>query len=157
MTQDVQAEHLALLKEPWEWRKALRRANLPASGLRVGLALIDEFANRESGACFPSYEATGIDLVADPDLAMEMDVAVKILFDGMERGSFTTKGFNDFIDDLDESNDLDLAEYRAARKIINGTDKADPIAGYALTFEAALREAGYQEKAVAGVPSQGQR
>ncbi|HEV7434615.1 MAG TPA: peptidoglycan-binding protein [Pseudorhizobium sp.] len=90
-------------------------------------------------------EVTGVDLVADPDQAMEMPIAVKILFDGMERGSFTTKGFNDFIDNLDESDDLDRAEYKAARKIINGTDKADLIAGYALAFEGALREAGYQE------------
>ncbi|MCF6370688.1 peptidoglycan-binding protein [Rhizobium halophilum] len=98
-------------------------------------------------------EVTGVDLVADPDRAMEMPIAVKILFDGMERGSFTSKGFNDFIDELDESDALDRAEYKAARKIINGTDKADVIAGYALAFEGALRQAGYQEKVTERAPA----
>lgn len=86
---------------------------------------------------------TGLDLINHPELAMEPEVAVKILFDGMEHGSFTGKGFNDFIDELDESDALDRAEYKAARKIINGTDKADLIADYAIAFEHALRNAGY--------------
>lgn len=91
---------------------------------------------------------TGIDLVAAPDRAMEMPVAVKILFDGMEKGTFTGLGFNSFIDGLDESDDLDRAEFRAARKIINGKDKADLIAGYALSFERALRNAAYLPVAI---------
>lgn len=86
---------------------------------------------------------TGVDLINHPEYAMVPSVALKILFDGMEHGSFTGKGFNDFIDELDESDDLDRAEYKAARKIINGTDKADLIADYAIKFEHALRNAKY--------------
>lgn len=86
---------------------------------------------------------TGVDLINHPEYAMVPSVAVKIMFDGMEHGSFTGKGFNDFIDELDESDDLDRAEYKAARKIINGVDKADLIADYAIKFEHALRNAKY--------------
>lgn len=146
---------IARLEKAWKSRK-LKWVKTPywrkdrdgKSWLGRGLVQLTHKVNYEKMS-----KMTGIDLVADPDRAMEMDVAVKILFDGMERGSFTTKGFNDFIDDLDESDDLDRAEYRAARKIINGTDKADLVAGYAIAFEAALREAGYQGKAVAGAPA----
>jgi len=57
MTQEIRDGHLAIVQAPWKWREALRRYDLPASALRVGLALIDEFANRETGALFPSFEA----------------------------------------------------------------------------------------------------
>lgn len=99
----------------------------------------------------PNYEKmskiTGIDLVANPELAMRPDVALKILFDGMMLGSFTGGKFASYIDDIDESDDLDRAEYRAARKIINGTESADLIAGYAILFERALRASGYDDGA----------
>ncbi|MBP1856845.1 helix-turn-helix domain-containing protein [Rhizobium herbae] len=51
------AQHRALSKTPWRWRKGLRQVDLPASALRVGLALTDEFLNASSGRCFPSLEA----------------------------------------------------------------------------------------------------
>lgn len=39
---------------------------------------------------------TGIDLVADPARAMEMEVAVAILFAGMEKGLFTGRRLADY-------------------------------------------------------------
>lgn len=54
---DSKAIHEELTRSPYEWRTALRKAGLPASGLVVGLALVDEFLNRKDGRCFPSYEA----------------------------------------------------------------------------------------------------
>lgn len=72
-------------------------------------------------------------LVTSPELAMMPTVAAAILFEGMEGGWFTGR-------DLDETiiGEPEYAEFVAARRIINGTDRADLIAGYAKTFLAAL-------------------
>jgi predicted chitinase len=78
----------------------------------------------------------GVDLVKDPSKALELSTAVKILFVGMELGSFTGKSLSDYISD-------GRADYEGARRIVNGTDKAALIAGYAKAFEKALCDAGY--------------
>lgn len=85
----------------------------------------------------------GADLVAHPDLLLEWEFALPALFLGMEKGIYTGKDLDDFIDAKDESDTEDLREYRAARAIVNGSDKADKIAHLALTFERGLREANY--------------
>ena len=72
--------------------------------------------------------------VANPDLALSPAVAVRIMFDGMAQGWFTGKKLSDFILG-------GLCSYEGARRIINGTDRAAECAGYARTFEAALRAA----------------
>jgi putative chitinase len=87
----------------------------------------------------------GIDLVGKPDLALQPKHAARILFEGMREGWFTGQDLDAYIDQLDEADAEDLREYRNARRIINGTDKADQIAGHALAFEKALRTAGYSE------------
>lgn len=84
---------------------------------------------------------TGHDLVANPDLALDPDIALTTLFVGMEEGWFTSKDLDDFIDPA-ESDD-DLHEYVCARKIINGTDKATTIGRIAEAFEEALEAASY--------------
>lgn len=73
----------------------------------------------------------GVDMVKKPDLALELRYAVPILFIGMERGLFTGR---DWFKDLHENPD-----YKNARRMINGTDRAALIAGYAKKFEEALR------------------
>ncbi len=85
----------------------------------------------------------GIDLINNPDKAMEPALSVRILFDGMEHGWFTGKALGDFIDLVDESDDEDLREYVAARRIVNGTDRQLEIGKLALIFEAALAAAKY--------------
>lgn len=86
-----------------------------------------------------NYEAmsalTGIDLVADPGRAMQMDVAVAILIEGMRRGSFTGKRLDDYFG-------LRRTDWAGARRIINGTDLAELVATYGRTFAEALRLAG---------------
>ncbi|MBX5227827.1 hypothetical protein HJC06_15640 [Rhizobium sp. NLR9b] len=83
-----------------------------------------------------NYEAmsvlTGIDLVADPDRAMEMEAAVTILIEGMLQGSFTGHKLADHLNATTE-------DWVNARRIVNGTDRAEKLAGYALAFHAALR------------------
>jgi hypothetical protein len=79
----------------------------------------------------------------DPDKLLEWEYALPALFVGMETGLYTGKDLDDYIDDLDESDDEDLREYIASRRIVNGTDKAREIGKMALKFEGALTLAGY--------------
>lgn len=73
----------------------------------------------------------GVDLVGKPDRAAEPEVAAKVLWEGMIRGTFTGKNLADYINDGG-------VDYVGARRIVNGTDRDDLIAGYARQFEAAL-------------------
>lgn len=73
-----------------------------------------------------------LDLVNDPELALKPEVAVKIMILGMKQGWFTGKRLSDYIDQSKK-------DYVNARRIINGTDKAQLVASYAETFEKALR------------------
>lgn len=73
-----------------------------------------------------------IDLVADPKIALQPEVAVKIMIAGMKKGMFSGEKLSDYIYQSKK-------DYVNARRIINGTDKAKLIAGYAETFEYALR------------------
>lgn len=84
-------------------------------------------------------EILGIDLIGNPDLALVPENAVRIMFEGMERGWFTAKSLDDYIDEIDEPDSEDLREYKEARRIINGTDKATTIGNLSLVFERALR------------------
>lgn len=82
----------------------------------------------------------GVDLISNPDKAMEPEVAVKILFEGMLEGWFTGKKLTDYIDGVKESDEDDLKEFKLSRKIINGNDKALEIAKIALKIDRALRK-----------------
>ncbi len=83
----------------------------------------------------------GIDLVGNPELALDPEVSVRILVEGSMLGSFTGKKLADFIDNVDESDEEDLREYIQARRVINGLDRAETIGKSALVFEKALRAA----------------
>ena len=77
-------------------------------------------------------EVTGIDLVAQPDRAMEMAPAVAILIEGMLRGSFTSHRLSDHLNEEKE-------DWVNARRIVNGTDRAEKLAEYGRAFLAAIR------------------
>lgn len=79
----------------------------------------------------------GVDLVANPALASRLDHAVTILIDGMMLGTFTGRALPQYVAG-------DRKDYVNARRVVNGTDRASLIAGYAAAFERALREAGYR-------------
>ncbi|MFI5157686.1 MAG: glycoside hydrolase family 19 protein [Sphingobacteriales bacterium] len=65
----------------------------------------------------------GIDLVDHPELALQTDYAAAILVIGMKLGNFTGKSLNNYF--TGTTNDP-----VNARRIINGTDCAQLIAGY---------------------------
>jgi putative chitinase len=73
----------------------------------------------------------GVDLVHHPEKALDLNVATKVLFVGMTRGIFTTKKFADYF-----NNNAD--DWVNARRIINGKDKANLIAGYGKQYYAAI-------------------
>lgn len=73
----------------------------------------------------------GLPLYTQPDLALRYDVAYKIMSYGMTHGTFTGVALRRYINE-------GKTEYQNARKIINGTDKADLIAGYASAIEQML-------------------
>ena len=79
-------------------------------------------------------ELLGEPLFDDPDLAMRPDIACKIMFEGMIRGTFTGKKLADYFSDA--ANDP-----RNARRIINGTDRAEEIAVLHKEFLKAIRSA----------------
>ena len=63
----------------------------------------------------------GVDLVNNPDLVMDIEVAVYILVHGMKHGIFTGKKLDDYINSKG-------TDFINARRIINGSDKAIKIA-----------------------------
>ncbi|WP_093293078.1 hypothetical protein [Sphingomonas sp. NFR04] len=62
-----------------------------------------------------------------------------ILVRGMEEGWFTGKALRDYLPGQTGAAD----QFAAARRIINGTDRADMIAAYAIKFQAALTAGGW--------------
>lgn len=71
-----------------------------------------------------------------PGQMMTWPIALRAIFDGMTKGMFTGKKLDDYIKG-------DRCDYVGARRIVNGTDRADDLAEYAKTFETALRAANY--------------
>lgn len=69
----------------------------------------------------------GVDLVNNPSLACDPNVALFILVHGFKFGSFTGRKMNDFINGL-------KTDFVGARRIINGTDQAQHIAGLARRY-----------------------
>ena len=67
------------------------------------------------------YDSHYIDLVAMPDLALDLAFSTFILVYGMKHGTFTGKKLSDYINNK-------KTDFRRARRIINGLDKSKKIA-----------------------------
>ncbi len=84
---------------------------------------------------YENYEKAGkklnLDLINNPELALELKNAVDILFTGMIEGWFTTRRLSQYFNRY-------KCDFIGARAIINGKDKQNLIAGYALKFRQAL-------------------
>ena len=78
----------------------------------------------------------GVDFVKNPKLLLKPQHAAPILVTGMVEGWFTGKKLSDYIT-------LQKSDFKGARRIINGTDKAALIAGYAKQYDALLKAEGY--------------
>ena len=93
-----------------------------------------------------NYQKVGklidIDLVSRPDNAMDPMIAAEIMANGMKNGWFTGKSFKDFLPNGIGTRE----EFKRARAIINGSDRADDIADYALLFQSALTAAEWGKK-----------
>lgn len=76
-------------------------------------------------------ELTNLPLTTAPDLALDANVAGRIAIEGMLHGEFTGKKLIDYINKT-------TCDFVNARRIINGTDRAKTIAGYAQEFLTAL-------------------
>lgn len=76
----------------------------------------------------------GVDLVANPDLALRPDIAGKIIVVGMRDGLFTGKALRDYFTSRS-------SDWVQARRIINSLDRAEDIARYGRLFNAALQAA----------------
>lgn len=76
-------------------------------------------------------KAIGVDLVADPSLALQLDTALKIMFVGMREGLFTGVSLSDRFSPTVE-------RWRHARQIINGLERADLVASYAKAYYGAI-------------------
>jgi hypothetical protein len=79
----------------------------------------------------------GLDLIRLPDLALVPANAAQILVVGMLDGWFTGKSLSSYIT-------LSSSDFVNARRIINGMDRADLIAGYAKEYDALLKAEGYE-------------
>ncbi len=98
----------------------------------VQLTWIENYMKAMETVFNRNWQKGKVDFVNQPDLAMNPFYAAQIAVSGMMHGWFTGKKLSDYIL-ADGSYD-----YVNARRIINGTDKAQTIAAYALEFETAL-------------------
>ena len=96
----------------------------------------------------PNYvrmgDILGIPLDKNPSLALDLETAVQIMFEGMTKGAsskgdFTGKSLENYFNSTTD-------DPVGARKIINGTDKAQLIAGYHKNFLDAITEAMKAER-----------
>lgn len=94
-------------------------------------------------------ERLGVDLVAEPDRALEPGIAAAILYEGMTQGLFTGRRLAEFFDGA-------RADWEGARRIVNGTDRAGLVADHARAFHAALvasRRPGARPAAAPPIPA----
>lgn len=77
-----------------------------------------------------------LDFITDPDAVMEPEASYLICLEGMREGWFTGKKLSNYIKGS-------RVDYWNARRIINGTDKAGLVQGYANSFAKALLKSEY--------------
>lgn len=125
--------------------KAKELGNLtPGDGARYpGRGYVQLTGKKNYAKATAKLRALGIDvdLVANPDRAMEPMIAAIIMVYGMLEGWFTNRKLPD---DLPSRGPATLRQFVLSRDIINGTDKDDEIAAYAIDFQTGLQQGGYK-------------
>lgn len=99
----------------------------------VQLTWCDNYEWADAACAAAGLIAKG-EILADFDLVKRPDLAAFILVHGMETGAFTGKGLADYLPGRLPA----FSQFVNARRIVNGTDKAQLIAGYADQFADAL-------------------
>lgn len=82
-----------------------------------------------------AQEELGVSFVSHPDLALEPAHAAAIMARGMSEGWFTGKSLKTY---LPTTGKATHTQFKEARRIINGTDRAADVATYAVEFQRAL-------------------
>lgn len=111
-------------------------------GSKTTVYLYDEYPHLYYGrgetqnTWYANYEKLskvfGVDFLKNPDLLLTQEWSTKATIHSMKTGLYTGRKLSDYIYQSKK-------DYVGARRIINGTDKAQLIAGYADMFERALR------------------
>ena len=127
-----------LLTKAWKTGKLKVSKDYWSSGFfgRGYVQLTHEVNYRRAG------DKLGLDLVANPSLALDPDIAARILIRGMLEGWFTGKKLSDYIDGEDRN-------FLGARRVVNGMDRTSLITDHAGTFLRALEAARAAEPAPA--------
>ena len=133
---------IARLESSWKrgrlpWVRSAYWRKDPVTGksyLGRGLVQITHKANYKRLSPY-----VGVDLVKNPDAALEMPIAIKIMMEGMRLGLFTGRKLDSYLDGIDESDKEDYAEFVKARQIINGKESDEKVADHAMVFKSALR------------------
>lgn len=82
-----------------------------------------------------SSNDAGVDLVANPDAMLDPKISARVLWKGLLDGRWNGRG-------LGLRAYLDKGDIIGARRTVNGTDKAEAIAGYYQRFLKAITAAG---------------
>lgn len=91
-------------------------------------------------------KALDVDLISDPDRALEPDIAAEILVLGCRDGWFTGKKLGDYVT-------IRKSDFVNARRVVNGTDKAQSIAKLAEQYDAALSRERYGVDPIPRIPA----
>jgi putative chitinase len=86
-------------------------------------------------------EECGVDLVANPDLALKPDIAAKIMRRGLTDGWFSGRKLSDY---LPSSGPATESQFSATRRVVNGMDRAAEIAAHAMEFQRALQAGAWE-------------
>ncbi len=84
--------------------------------------------------------ALGGKLMANPDMMLDPKISAQTMVHGMAEGWFTGRKLSDYLPEIGSAT---LEAFKAARKIINGTDKDTDIAKVAATFQSGLAAGGW--------------
>ena len=125
-------------------KKAKELGNLtPGDGVRfAGRGYPQLTGRRNYAVATAQLKARGwdVDLVTDPDKLLQPDIAAAVMVYGMREGWFTGR---DIDDDLPDTGPAQASQFALSRDIINGRDKQELIAGYAMDFQQGLIAGGY--------------
>ena len=80
-------------------------------------------------------------LLRNFDLALDPDISARLMVIGMETGAFTGKALKHYL----SGEFATYEQFVPCRRIINGTDRAEKIASYAVGFLAAVRAGRWED------------